>query len=315
MWARRRIEIAALAAFFILSVVVFSSHFGRLDPEWIVRHSNHHSSPKTTDDGSAPYVRPDPFIWHTPTPTVKYSNSTSAHATPAANQGQTVVLVKLEDEDGAWFEKEFPAWKKETRNVSIDFSNLHHGGGHMDKGRIANEYLTYLIQNYHNLPPTLVFLNTHQEERFKANNVPDFDKTKALNSLNTDTIKKSGFANLRCSSKTGCLDTHLPLRQPADEFRTLEVALSKVWKELFQNENVPEKVAAPCCGEFVVSRDQVKKRSLEDYTRFWEWLNKTPMDDETAGLVFEYLWHIIFGKDAVYCPELEACECDVYGRC
>ena len=31
--------------------------------------------------------------------------------------------------------------------------------------------------------------------------------------------------------------------------------------------------------------------------------------------MFEYTWHIIFGKAAVYCPDAAECYCKVFGLC
>jgi hypothetical protein len=86
-------------------------------------------------------------------------------------------------------------------------------------------------------------------------------------------------------------------------------------KKLFSDTTIPDKIASPCCAEFAVSSEQVRMRTVEEYVRYWEWLNKTTMDDDTGGLVFEYIWHIIFGKEAQYCLELEPCKCDRYWRC
>ena len=41
------------------------------------------------------------------------------------------------------------------------------------------------------------------------------------------------------------------------------------------------------------------------------------LEDSLSGRVFEYSWHIIFGKDhdGVYCPEAKTCVCGMYGLC
>jgi len=71
------------------------------------------------------------------------------------------------------------------------------------------------------------------------------------------------------------------------------------WRALFGNDHVPTVIATPCCAQFAVSREQVLKRSKEEYERFLKWLLDTPLDDFTSGRVFEYLWHVIFGKEPV----------------
>lgn len=60
-----------------------------------------------------------------------------------------------------------------------------------------------------------------------------------------------------------------------------------------------EKVGAACCAQFAVSRDRVLQRPLSDYEQFRQWVVDTKMDDAKSGRVMEFLWHVIFGMDAV----------------
>jgi len=43
-----------------------------------------------------------------------------------------------------------------------------------------------------------------------------------------------------------------------------------------------------------------------------KWLLDTPLNDFTSGRVFEYLWHVIFGREPVFCPEMDQCYRDLY---
>ena len=62
---------------------------------------------------------------------------------------------------------------------------------------------------------------------------------------------------------------------------------------------MPEHVGQPCCAQFAVSREQITKRSLEEYVSYRQWVLDTELDDEKSGRVMEYLWHVIFGKEAL----------------
>ena len=66
-----------------------------------------------------------------------------------------------------------------------------------------------------------------------------------------------------------------------------------------EKEMAPTMVGAACCAQFAVSRDQVLARPLSDYERFREWIVETEKSDAKSGRVLEFLWHVIFGKDAV----------------
>jgi len=59
------------------------------------------------------------------------------------------------------------------------------------------------------------------------------------------------------------------------------------------------KKSAPRAAQFAVSREQVLQRPREDYIRFRQWVIDTDKDDATSGRVMEFLWHVIFGKEAV----------------
>ncbi|KAF2785428.1 hypothetical protein K505DRAFT_262220, partial [Melanomma pulvis-pyrius CBS 109.77] len=235
---------------------------------------------------------------------------------------RALVVAALEGDDVAWLAASFPGWHIALYNISAGFALLHHGGAVVDKGRIANAYLTYLIENYYSLPETMVFLTPHINAPAASAKL-SLGRYPLLRTLNINHVQAHGYANLRCTTPDMCRNTILPFRSPPDEYRTLEVAMPKAWARLFPDMPVPEKLAAPCCAEFAVSRAQVRKRALEAYTRFWDWLNTTKMDDETAGLVLEALWHVIFGRGAVDCTgagvakgnEVQRCECDVYGKC
>lgn len=64
-------------------------------------------------------------------------------------------------------------------------------------------------------------------------------------------------------------------------------------------EEVPAQVGQPCCAQFAVSREQILKRPLQEYVSYRQWVLDTEMVDEKSGRVMEFLWHVIFGKEAV----------------
>ena len=66
-----------------------------------------------------------------------------------------------------------------------------------------------------------------------------------------------------------------------------------------KDEQAPTLVGAACCAQFVVSKEQVLARPLSDYERLREWIIDTEKSDAKSGRVLEFLWHVIFGKDAV----------------
>ena len=187
----------------------------------------------------------------------------------------------------------------------------------LNKGREAMAYLTFLIDHYHNLPSTMVFVHPHLQAWPQAwhTDADDYNQVSSIRSLKLDYVQEHGYANMRCIHGPGCPDEIQPFRQ--EEHRTAEHAMRDAWPYMFGGNisSIPKTIAQPCCSQFAVSKAQVLQRSQGDYIRYRQWLLDTPIDDATSGRVFEYLWHVIFGKEPVYCPELFSCRCQQFGHC
>lgn len=249
--------------------------------------------------------RPDPLPWNPP------KAKAGSDSTPAE---RLIVKTKLEDEDTKWLEQYEPAWQHDLITIKSMYPHAHPDAHRPDKGRIADAYLRWIIENYNNLPETLLFLPPADTQSKDSVDMQDI-----LNHIQIPFIQQSGFANLRCptqKSRTTCNDKVLDTLKPPFELRTLEAKIPKIWQDLFgKGLNVPSQIAAVLGADFVVSRAQVQRRSVADYLKYWTWLNRTIMDDDSSGLLFEYLWHVVFGKDAIFCPEPARCECEQYNRC
>lgn len=95
---------------------------------------------------------------------------------------------------------------------------------------------------------------------------------------------------------------------------TCTLWLVQVWPEVFEAElgELPSDLKAPCCAEFMVSRDRVLAHSRDFYTHLRDWIVDTELGRYRSGRVFEYMWHIIFGEphmiDAV--SECQLLHCD-----
>jgi len=197
-------------------------------------------------------------------------------------------------------------------------------------------YLTYIIDNYNSsIPEVVAFLHSHRNGFFQAWHVdtPLHDNVHSMRLLRLDYVKEKGYVNLRCNSNPGCKQTNKGNshfagdERPAVMGNTSTPAFSQqptspgaqqaystpMDKE--RSENVTPRIWTACCAQFAVSREQIFRRPVEDYVEIRQWVIDTEKDDATSGRVMEYLWHIIFGREAVHCPDVETCYCKVYGRC
>ncbi|CAG8247630.1 unnamed protein product [Penicillium olsonii] len=270
--------------------------------------------------------------WYQPSRSSKLTNSQNLHAqqlgpiqqlqqenrrkaTPSASapprpkitpkSDRIIVLGRMSYEDSSWLEDELPEWQHAVYTVDDPTAALTVD---QNKGKESNTYLKYILDNYDKLPEYMVFLHAHQYSSHVE--FWEQDNVLTVQRLQLDYLRKAGYVNLRCDWSPGCPDEVQPFRQMAG--RTTELAFAGAWMRIFNNTDVPEMVATPCCAQFAVTREQVLKRPRSDYENYHHWLMTTELDDETSGRVFEYLWHIIFGQDPVFCPAKAQCYRNVY---
>jgi len=211
---------------------------------------------------------------------------------------KAVVMGALSTDNVAWATTKLNGWDAFVYTVDNTTMPMHTD---RNKGKEANAYLTYIIQNYDSLPSTVAFVHSHEFGFSKAwhTDAKGHSNVESLNSLNINFVQRNGYANLRCLHNPGCPDEVQPFREPMDESKTTEVVFAAAWRKIFENNDVPEVVGVACCAQFAVSRQQILKRTKEQYLRMHQWLMDTELDDSTSGRVFEYLWHIIFGQESV----------------
>ncbi|BCR90600.1 DUF3431 domain-containing protein [Aspergillus chevalieri] len=225
---------------------------------------------------------------------------------------RTIVMAKMSWEDTSWVSNDLNEWRNVIYTVDDPFASRHTP---INKGRESLAYLQYIVEHYHDLPATIIFLHSHKDGWPQAwhTDTLSYSNVESVRSLQIDFIQKNGFANLRCQESPGCPDEIQPFRNPPRPGKTAEKFYAQAWKELHNNTDVPEVVAAPCCSQFAVSRDQVLQRPKSDYERYYNWVLTTDLPDDLSARVMEYSWHIIFGQKAVYCPDTFQCYQDVYG--
>lgn len=155
------------------------------------------------------------------------------------------------------------------------------------------DMLRYIIDHYDSLPATVLF---HHAERFQwHNDNPDYDALALLQRLNVDYIRQQGYVSLRCAWVLGCPVEIRPLTDDGTPNPDEPISAKRIYKsafeQMFPDEAVPEKVGAPCCSQFGVSKDAIRSRSRVDYVRYRQWLLDTPASDDLSGRVLEYAWH------------------------
>ncbi|UPX13926.1 uncharacterized protein EKO05_0004421 [Ascochyta rabiei] len=336
--SRKKIEFAVVAVFVLCAWLLFDAHFNDIreesvkasvaDKPWRKEATETEEEQKTLEQEIAHGGTREgpPSTSTTPQHTSTLTQSTTV-ATPIPSlPDRVVVMAKLPTDDTRWVHTDLQDWQSAIYDIDTE---TPHNISTLDpltnstlrtlrnKGMEANAYLAYIVQNYDDLPSTIAFIHPHRDGYPIAWHTDNNEHSNvvSLQTLNTDFIQSNGYANLRCVHSPGCPDEVMPFRNPPEDHRTIEAAMPDAWRDLFNNTDVPHVLATACCAQFAVSSKQVQKRPLDVYKKYYTWLMETPLKDETSGRVFEYLWHVLFGQDPVYCPAYEKCYCDVYNRC
>ncbi|TVY42475.1 hypothetical protein LOCC1_G005164 [Lachnellula occidentalis] len=219
-----------------------------------------------------------------------------------------------------------------------------------NRGHEAMAYLTFLIDNYENIPAAgAVFV--HGSRFAWHNDALDYDNAALLAALNVSSaLAPFGYHNLRCDwSLSTCPSSYTPqgsleistqaLLAPYDTHAVSDAALPRALADLFGDEvklGRTNAVRSQCCAQFVVSRDSIWQHSREEYVALRQWLldsKGAPRDDRVAGRILSYVWQILFIKrqpdaqghssggmdleklNANACPRADQCYCRLYGRC
>ncbi|CAG8919391.1 unnamed protein product [Penicillium salamii] len=231
-------------------------------------------------------------------------------ARPVTPSQKAMVVASMKKDDTSWLRQNFPDWSKNIYVVDDKYAPLTVA---YNKGRESMVYLSYIIDNYNNLPESMLFI--HSQRYQWHNDDPYYDGIPPLQHFQVPYLQQQGYVNLRCVWTLGCPTEIRPL---TDTHRN-DVHAGEYFKngfmELFPDTPVPEEVGVSCCAQFGVSRAKVLERPLADYERYRKWLSTTTLQDDLSGRIMEYSWHMIFGMKPVHCPNAEECYCKVFGLC
>jgi hypothetical protein len=236
-------------------------------------------------------------------------------AKPAGHKyTKNLIIASIKKEDTAWLDETFPPGShvNVSKYVADDPSAPLHPL--KNKGHEVMVYLTHIIDFYDSLSDVNIFMHAHRRA-WHNDDLMDWHADEMVNRLSAERVQREGFMNMRCHWNPGCPDWMHPGASHKDVNKKEEVVLARAWAELFPDNDVPSVLAQPCCAQFAVSADRIRMLPKEKYMFFRDWILKTPLDDYISGRVWEYVWHYVFTRRAVLCPEEHICYCDGFGIC
>lgn len=169
-------------------------------------------------------------------------------------------------------------------------------------GREASAYFSYILDYYDNLPKYSIFVHSLLQQWH--NDILGVWTAPAITSLRYEAVDAAGYVNLRCRQDPGCPFSVKPFEPSEEEIRkdNARARFVQSYQYVFNSTEaeVPQAIGAPCCAQFVVTRQQIRRRSKQDYERMLQWLVDNHVDDDfNSGWFFEMTWHIVFGQQAL----------------
>lgn len=229
-------------------------------------------------------------------------------------ESRALVVVARSHDVVQWMDKVHSDWIQYTYLVSEDTNpnkTLHVPANF---GNEAMRYLSFLIDRYDSLPDIIAFRYGHENSWHQRFNAAD-----EVNNLNLTTVRLRRYQNFKC--EVPC-NQHIYLAETqrnGDDKKLIstrsdapvDAAIYEHWKSWF-GDPMPEDVAAACCAQFVVTKEAVYRWPKEKYIFWRQWLLVTSLGDHHSGMVFERLWHVIFGMPPVQCESEDQCLCSIY---
>jgi hypothetical protein len=265
-----------------------------------------------------------PLSSHSLTSTADQSNSTASlpeievEGTPKFPVDETefsiqLVVGRTSLQNTTWLSEEVSSTPAVTY-IADDLTASHHTP--INKGNEVMIYLTYIIEHYDTLPDISLFIHPHRYA-WHNNDLLDNDMAEMLRHLKMGRVMQEGYVNLRCQWGPGCphwlrpQDGALGAKMSKQE----QIQISKVWRELFPLQPLPVGLSGPCCAQFAVTKDTIRRHPVQWYVTLRNWVMETELSDYIVGRCFEYLWQYIFTGREEVCPDQHICYCEGYGLC
>lgn len=217
---------------------------------------------------------------------------------PPGQVTKAMVAAKTRKDDAQWMHDLKPDWIPYIYTTSRPPERGYKLHPPAYRGREALIYLTFIIDYYDELPEYIAFVHAGPDQWHNDLLGPRTEKI--LKNIRLDTVKKKGYLNLRCAHDPGCPVGVDPFHPTETDIKGKDIRayFADVYMELFDvpPSQIPREIGNVCCGQFVVTRERIRERPIEDYIRMRKWALETTITDSFGiGWVFEKVWHIIFG--------------------
>ena len=230
---------------------------------------------------------------------------------PGSYYSRVVVAPRVQEDDIDWMKEELPNINFIVYTADDSKAPLHPP---KNKGHEVMIYLTYIIDNYWNLPDIILFMHAHRWS-YHNNELLGSDAVQMIKALSSERVTREGYMNLRCHWDPGCPEWLFPRNTEETLKKQEEPYVAKAWNELHPLDPIPNVLAQPCCAQFAVSKERIQSIPLQRFVFYRDWLLRTPLSDYVSGRIWEYTWQFVFTGLNTLCPVEHVCYCDGFGAC
>ena len=161
-------------------------------------------------------------------------------------------------------------------------------------GNECTSYIRFILDNWDNLPEYVAFIHGHETSYHQKMNV--FDGIKKMGSKSYYNFNSICYKDWERGMPGFDLLIHW-------------------WDEYFKDilGKKPEKIIGPCCAQFIVTRENIRRVPLEKWKQFWEISMDPRYDSYFSGAAFECVWGMLLGKRPAI--DISSCsQCRRYGN-
>lgn len=159
-----------------------------------------------------------------------------------------------------------------------------------NKGREASAFLKFIIDNYDQLPDHIAFIHGHENAWHQS-----FPKSILEIIESCADYSNHGYISL---------NNYFLDDREINSNANMQT-LHEIWDMMFRpylNRDPPDYLLSDCCAQFIVSKERVLNLPKMAYEKWYSYIMiDNPIDDGgyEISVVFEYMWHLIFGEPDV----------------
>lgn len=233
----------------------------------------------------------------------------------ASNRTVNLVIASRKADDISWTSKLDLPNLNIIRYV-IDAPSAAYHPPVSGKGREALVYHTYFYDFYDKLPDISIMIHPH-EDPWHIEGVLQQSMLFTLSQLDLEVVQSRQYANLRVSWTQACPDWIDTTKTPEQALKQEEPYMHSALVENFgiSDTEVPDIFAGPCCSQFAVTRQAVRRNPRHQYKRSMDWLVETSLSEYISGRTWEHMWPYLFKGEAIDCPSEWKVYCAMYHVC